>query len=294
MSHQNLKSTIRSFVTLTKPGIIAGNLISLASAFLLGAHTSFYWTQIALLVTGAALVIASGCAINNAFDRDIDALMIRTRRRPMVDGAITVRAASIFAVCLVVVGSALFYSATESKLALGLLILGYVIYAGIYTFFMKRRSVHGTLIGSIAGAMPPVAGYCAAKGTFDGAALILLAIFSIWQMPHSYAIAIFRKSDYQAASIPVLPVMYGTDKAKHHMLWYMAAFMLISPSLSVLGYAGNLYFFTASVGSAYWLWLGFQGFRSGDEKNWARKVFFTSIVLVTVLCLSMAGSAWLA
>jgi protoheme IX farnesyltransferase len=288
MSYQTLKRAIRSFVTLTKPGIIAGNLISLTGAFLLGAHTSFQWTQIALLVSGAALVIASGCAVNNTFDRDIDALMIRTQQRPMVDGTITVRAASIFAICLLLAGGALFYSATKSKLALGLLILGYVIYAGVYTYFMKRRSVHGTLVGSIAGAMPPVAGYCAAKGTFDGAALLLLAIFSIWQMPHSYAIAIFRKSDYQAARIPVLPVIYGIDKAKHHMFWYMAAFMLISPFLSVLGYAGRLYMVTSLLGSAYWLWLGFTGFRRSDDERWARQVFYASIVLVTAICLAMA------
>lgn len=291
MSYENLKSTIHSFATLTKPGIIAGNLISLASAFLLGAHASFHWTQISFLVIGAALVIASGCAINNTFDRDIDALMIRTQRRPMVEGAITVSAASIFSVCLLLAGSALFYRATQSTLALTLLILGYVIYAGAYTFFMKRRSVHGTLVGSIAGAMPPVAGYCAANGTFDSAALILLAMFSIWQMPHSYAIAIFRESDYQAANIPVLPITYGIDKAKRHMLWYMAAFMVISPSLSVLGYAGRLYFVTSSLASAYWLWLGFKGLKSKDDKKWARKVFFTSIFLITALCISMAVSA---
>ncbi len=92
--------------------------------------------------------------------------------------------------------------------------MGFVVYVGVYSLYMKRHSVYGTLIGSLSGAAPPVIGYCAVTGDFDSGAAILLAIFSLWQMPHSYAIAIFRFKDYQAANIPVLPVVKESQSLK--------------------------------------------------------------------------------
>ncbi|MCX2958779.1 MAG: UbiA family prenyltransferase, partial [Serratia symbiotica] len=96
-----------------------------------------------------------------------------------------------------------------NPLAMWLAVMGFVVYVGVYSLYMKRHSVYGTLIGSLSGAAPPVIGYCAVTNEPDTGALILLAIFSLWQMPHSYAIAIFRFKDYQAANIPVLPVVKG-------------------------------------------------------------------------------------
>lgn len=278
---------IHAYVNLSKPGIIFGNIISLTGGFLLGSYDGVHWLHGIMLSLGAMLVIASGCAVNNVIDRDIDALMIRTRQRPMVGGAITVTAAIVYAAVSLLAGAGLFYIAAASLLPLALLMLGYVIYAGLYTFCMKRHSVHGTLVGSIAGAMPPVAGYCAASGSFDGAALLLLLMFSLWQMPHSYAIAIFREDDYRAASIPVLPVVYGISTARRHILFYMIAFMVVAPALTLFGYAGKFYLFASTLGSAYWLWLGIQGFKAKDEVQWARRVFIASIILVTVLCVAM-------
>lgn len=101
-----------------------------------------------------------------------------------------------------------------NALAMMLAVIGFVIYVGVYSLYMKRKSVYGTLIGSLSGAAPPVIGYCAVTGQFDTGALILLLIFSLWQMPHSYAIAIFRFKDYQAANIPVLPVIKGISVTK--------------------------------------------------------------------------------
>jgi protoheme IX farnesyltransferase len=89
---------------------------------------------------------------------------------------------------------------------------------------MKRKSVYGTLVGSLSGAVPPVAGYCAASGRFDSGAAILLLMFCLWQMPHSYAIAIFRFKDYEAAKIPVLPVVKGISEAKQQIVLYILAF----------------------------------------------------------------------
>ncbi|STE87925.1 protoheme IX farnesyltransferase [Escherichia coli] len=109
-----------------------------------------------------------------------------------------------------------------NPLACWLGVMGFVVYVGVYSLYMKRHSVYGTLIGSLSGAAPPVIGYCAVTGEFDSGAAILLAIFSLWQMPHSYAIAIFRFKDYQAANIPVLPSgkrHFGGEES-HHAVYH--------------------------------------------------------------------------
>ena len=113
------------------------------------------------------------------------------------------------------------------------MLAGLVIYVGVYSLYLKRNSVYGALIGSLAGAAPPLAGYCAVTGRFDLGAVILLSIFSLWQMPHCYAIAVFRFDDYTAAAIPVLPVKQGTAAAKKHIVGYILAFMAATLMLTV-------------------------------------------------------------
>ncbi|VFS67153.1 Protoheme IX farnesyltransferase [Raoultella terrigena] len=156
--------------------------------------------------------------------------------------------------------------------------MGFVVYVGVYSLYMKRHSVYGTLIGSLSGAAPPVIGYCAVTGNFDSGAAILLAIFSLWQMPHSYAIAIFRFKDYQAANIPVLPVVKGISVAKNHITVYIIAFAVATLMLSLGGYAGYKYLVVAAAVSVWWLGMALRGYKVADDKVWARKLFVFSIV----------------
>jgi len=158
-----------------------------------------------------------------------------------------------------------------------------VVYVGVYSLYMKRHSVYGTLIGSLSGAAPPVIGYCAVTNEFDSGALILLAIFSLWQMPHSYAIAIFRFKDYQAANIPVLPVVKGISVAKNHITLYIIAFAVATLMLSLGGYAGYKY-----LVSVWWLGMALRGYKVEDDKVWARKLFVFSIVAITSLSVMMS------
>ena len=195
---------LKRYLLVTKPGIIFGNLISVVGGFFLSSKGSLELDLFLATLVGVSLVIASGCVFNNYIDRDIDCLMERTRNRVLVQGLIGPRATLGYATGLGIVGVALLYWVNPLSAALGG--LGFVVYVGLYTLWLKRRSVYGTLVGSLSGATPPVIGYCAVSNEFDSGALILLLIFSLWQMPHSYAIAIFRFKDYQAAAIPVLPV----------------------------------------------------------------------------------------
>lgn len=278
----------RPYLQLTKPGIVIGNLIAVTGGFLLASHGSVDWIRGALVALGVTFVVASGCVINNVIDRDIDGLMARTRNRPMVTGSVSVPKALLYGVVLAIAGTGALYAGARYFLPVALVLLGYIVYVGVYSLYMKRNSIHGTLVGSIAGAMPPVVGYCAAKGGFDGAALTLLVMFSLWQMPHSYAIAIFRAQDYRAASIPVLPVVRGFAVAKRQMVVYIAAFTAVTLMLGVMGYTGKVYMLAALLVGLYWFVLGLAGRTADNEVRWARKVFFTSIIVVTVLSATMS------
>ncbi|GGQ04495.1 heme o synthase [Shewanella litoralis] len=283
-----LTSRLRGYVQVTKPGIIMGNLISVAGGFLLAAQGNVDLTLMFATMIGLSLVVASGCAINNCIDRDIDAKMKRTRNRVTVTGEISVQAVLSLGIGLGVVGFTMLAIFTNS-LAVLFAAIGYVVYVGVYSLYMKRHSVYGTLVGSFSGAVPPVVGYCAVTGQMDMGAVILLLMFSLWQMPHSYAIAIFRFDDYAAANIPVLPVAEGMAKAKLHIVLYIAVFALVSVLLPLAGYTGIAFTAVTCATSFWWLAMALKGYRQDiNLQSWARQVFGFSIITITALSVTMA------
>ncbi|WP_285422496.1 heme o synthase [Pseudomonas sp. efr-133-TYG-103a] len=279
--------SLKHFIQITKPGIISGNVLSVAGGFFLASkgHIDFGLFLVAMI--GTSLVVASGCVFNNCIDRDIDVKMERTKNRVLVQGLISLKLALAFATVLGVAGVALLYT-KANPLAAWCAVIGFVIYVGFYSLYLKRKSVHGTLVGSLSGAMPPVIGYVAVSNSFDLAALTLLVMFSLWQMPHSYAIAIFRFNDYLAASIPVLPVKRGIRVAKRHILIYILAFLLATLMLTFGGYAGLNYLAVAAAMGMYWLYMAWTGYKAKDDSVWARKLFVFSIFTITALSVAMS------
>ncbi|BES83922.1 protoheme IX farnesyltransferase [Pectobacterium araliae] len=279
---------IKQYLQVTKPGIIFGNLISVIGGFLLAAQGRIDYPLFLATLVGVSLVVASGCVFNNVIDRDIDKKMERTKNRVLVKGLISLKVTLVYASLLGIAGFALLYIAAN-PLAMWLAVMGFVVYVGVYSLYMKRHSVYGTLIGSLSGAAPPVIGYCAVSNQFDAGALILLLIFSLWQMPHSYAIAIFRFKDYQAANIPVLPVVKGISVAKNHITLYIVAFAVATLMLSLGGYAGYKYLIVAAAVSVWWLGMALSGYKNAiDDRIWARKLFVFSIVAITSLSVMMS------
>ncbi len=271
---------VRAYYRLTKPGIIYGNLLTTTSGFLLACHFHIHYALLLATLLGVALVIASACVINNYIDRDIDAVMSRTKERALVTGAISETAATFFGVGLGAVGfCVLFLSVNMLTALLGIIaFLDYVILYGIY----KRRSVHGTLIGSIAGAIPPVAGYTAVTNRLDSGAIILFLIMVCWQMPHFYSIAIYRLKDYKSASIPVLPVKKGITTTKLYILWYIGAFAISAPLLSVFGYTGYIYLVLSAALGLLWLSKGITT-PSSDPTKWAKSMFLFSLIVICAI-----------
>ncbi len=284
----NLTLVLRNYFALTKPGIIFGNAITFAGGFALASKGHLNPLLFLATLVGLSSIIASACVFNNYIDRELDAKMVRTKNRPLVKGLISIRNAVIFAVCLLFYGSFLL-AAYVNLLTLTVALFGFFVYVILYSL-SKYHSGHGTLIGSIAGAVPPVVGYCALTNYLDSAAFILFIIIAMWQMPHFFSIAIYRLDDYVAASIPVLPIKKGMLATKIHMMLYIIAFIVASVMLTVCNYTGYIYLTVAALSGATWLWICIKGFTCDNDKLWARKMFFVSLVIVMSVCISIPFS----
>jgi protoheme IX farnesyltransferase len=243
------------------------------------------------MLVGLSLVIASAGVFNNYIDRDIDAAMSRTKNRALAKGEISIKTALSFAAILGLAGGLLLGLLTNF-LTLSIALAGLFVYVVLYGFF-KRRTVYGTHVGSVAGAAPPVVGYTAVSDQLDTGALILFLILVFWQMPHFYSIAIRRLDDYKAAKLPVLPVKKGVRQAKIQITIYILIFVIVALMLSVFDYTG--YAFAAAVAflGLYWLRLALQGFKTRDNKNWARQMFLFSLIVIITLSVVISANAWL-
>jgi protoheme IX farnesyltransferase len=282
-----MPEVFKNYLLVTKPGIMLGNVISGAGGFFLASKGHPDVAVLLSTIIGISLVVASGCVFNNCVDRNMDRKMTRTRNRILARGLMSPRAAVLYASFLGIAGTALIWAATN-MLCVAIVLTGFGIYVLVYSLYLKRNSVYATLIGSLAGAAPPLAGYCAVSNRFDMGAVILLLIFSLWQMPHSYAIAIFRFKDYAAAAIPVLPVKQGMPAAKRHIVAYILSFMAATLMLTFLGYTGYSYLAVAAAMGLSWLHLAWSGHKTSDDWVWGKKLFVFSIVTITVLSVMMS------
>jgi protoheme IX farnesyltransferase len=272
-----------NYYLLTKPGIILGNLITVAAGFILASHKELDLLLFLATLFGLACVIASACVFNNYIDRAIDKKMERTKNRPLAKGVVSARNAILFAICLGIAGFWILFFYTNPLTAL-IAGTGFVVYVVLYSLW-KCRTLYGTAIGSIAGGVPPVVGYCAVSNQFDLGALILFTMMVCWQMPHFFSIAVYRFDDYKAASLPVLPVKKGMLITKQRMVLYIIAFMLACITLTVFHYTGYLYLITAAFLSLTWLSLTLMGFKTKNDRLWGRQMFRLSLLIITTLCI---------
>lgn len=275
------------YLQLTKPGIIRGNLIAAIGGFFFASQGQIDWLLLLAVSVGTSLVVASGAVFNNYIDRDIDSIMSRTCQRALVQKTVPLLYALIWACILGVIGFAtLFYNTSSVASAFG--VLGFVIYVVFYSLYYKRHSISGTLIGALAGACPVVIGYCAVSQQFDINAAVLFLIFYLWQIPHSYAIAIYRFNDYKTASIPVLPVQIGIHRTRYHIIAYIIAFAIASFALAYLGYAGSWYVLGMGGLSLYWLYLAKVNFQKVPTEQWGKQLMLFSIVCIMAFCLLLS------
>lgn len=274
---------VRDYYYLTKPGIIYGNLIhTFAASLLAAAAYGFDVLAMVGVAAGSSAVIASGCVVNNYIDRKIDAKMKRTKKRALVNGTISHKNALIFA-CLLALAGFWILAILTNQLVLLIGLIAYVFYIVIYGY-AKRKSVHSTLIGSIPGALPPLAGYVAVSGTIDSSAWLIFFLIVSWQMVHFYAISLYRRSEYEAAGLPVLGVVSSSAVVKLNMAVFMIAYAVVLTTLNNIGAIGMAATFIMLIGTAYWAFVFTRPSPSIDA--WAKRVFRVSLMLALLLLIA--------
>ncbi len=283
---------IGALYRLTKPGVTYGNLITTVAGYLFAAGGNIDWSVFVTLTIGTWGVIASACVINNYLDQDIDAVMTRTKKRPLLTREVAPRQALILGAALGIGGITLL-SFFTNYWVVGAGVLGWVTYVWLYGVLGKRKSVHGTLVGSVSGAAPILAGYVAARGTVDLGALLVFAALFFWQMPEFYSIAIYRRNEYAAASVPVITVIKGVRAAIVQIVGYTAAFVVSVMLLAVFGYAGAAYAVVMGAFSIYWLFLAAKGLAASSPEVWARRMFKFSMIILLVFSLMISIDAYL-
>lgn len=240
------------------------------------------WPVLAFGVLGIALVAGSAAAVNHLVDQRIDAVMARTRGRPLPRGALGTPQVALFAAALCAAGLALLLLFTNPLCAL--LTVGSLIgYAGIYSLFLKRHTPQNIVIGGAAGAAPPLLGWVAVTGGIEPGALLLFLIIFVWTPPHFWALAIHRKDDYAKAGVPMLPVTHGVPFTATRVLQYAVALWAITLLPQAIGMVGSVQPWTG------WLYtLGAAGFGARfihfawrlrqDPAKWAMPTFRWSII----------------
>jgi protoheme IX farnesyltransferase len=277
-------SVIKRYYALTKPGIVRANVMAAVAGFLLASPGHIALVPLLALVVGVTSIIAGSCVTNNYLDRNIDARMKRTQGRALVTKDISVRSALIYALVLGIVGFASLIIYTN-WLTAWLGAIGVVSYVIIYGY-AKRTTRWGTLVGTISGAVPPVSGYTAATGRLDVAALLLFLLLVAWQMPHFYAIAIFRQKEYAAAGIPVWPIVKGLAGTRLQIIGYTLLFTALVPLLTLYGYTGLTYLVVMVAISLWWLRTILK--KHSNTERWARTLFGQSLLVLMVLSCMLA------
>ena len=225
---------------------------------------------------GIGLGAAAGAAFNHAVERHVDARMARTRDRPVASGALGRRAAAIFA-CVLAAGSAVVLLVWVNWLTAALTLISTIVYAVVYTVWLKPATPQNIVIGGAAGAMPPVLGWTAATGAIDPHALLLFLIIFAWTPPHFWALAIHRRNEYAAAGVPMLPVTHGVAFTRLQIFLYTVLLLVASVLPYVTRMSGLVYLAGAAVfGAGFVYYAVALMFR--DDPSLPMKTFGYSIV----------------
>jgi protoheme IX farnesyltransferase len=276
---------VGDYVALAKPRLNVLVVATSAAGYYLGSPEAPTLWKMAAAVAGTALVAGGAAALNQVYERDTDALMRRTRSRPVADGRVSVIEARIFGLTLSLMGLGLLAARTNA-LATALAVATLLIYLIVYTP-MKRRSSLATLVGAIPGGLPPVIGWSASHGSLSSGGAVLFAIVFLWQIPHFMAIAWLYRDDYRMAGFPMLPVIDPDGRrAGRQAVLYAAALLPVSLLPTLIGLSGRSYLVTAAALGIVLLGLSIRFARSRSDR-FARMLFLASIIYLPLIWVAM-------
>ncbi|MDY6923606.1 MAG: heme o synthase [Pseudomonadota bacterium] len=260
------------FFQLLKPRVMS-LVIFTAVTGLVVADGAIGWLTAAIAILCIAVGAGAAGALNMALEGETDALMRRTRGRPVAAGRVSRQDAMTFGVILSIFSVMLLGMATN-WLAGGLLAMTIVYYAGFYTLLLKRRTPQNIVIGGAAGAFPPVIGWAAATGSTPWQAWLLFLIIFLWTPPHSWALALYSAGDYAKAGIPMMPVARGAKSTRLQILLYSLVFVPVAVAPGLTGMGGPVYLVVSIAGGLGFLFLAARLWRSraGDEPDKAEAV----------------------
>lgn len=279
----NLQRTAswRDYLELCKPKVVALMLLTVLVGMYLATPGLVPAVTVLASLVGIGLCASSAAAINHLVDKRIDAMMARTKKRPIAHGRLSAKQAMNFALIIGILGFVIL-SVFVNQLTAILTFVSLIGYAGIYTGYLKRATPQNIVIGGLAGAAPPLLGWTAVTNHMDPEALLLVLIIFTWTPPHFWALAIYRFNDYQKAEIPMLPVTHGIHYTKLYVLLYTLLLLAVSLLPFAVGMSGLLYLLGALLLGARFLYWAVVLYRS--EKNTAAMhTFRYSIVYLMLL-----------
>lgn len=270
-----------AFFELTKPRVVAMVLITTATGFYLGAQGTPDYLILLNTLLGTALAGGGTLALNQFIERDADAKMHRTRLRPLPDGRLQPIDALVFGTIIAICGL-LYLTLAVSPLSALVTATIVVTYLFAYTPLKQKTSLC-SIVGAVPGALPPVIGWAAVRGSLDIEAWILFSIMFLWQMPHSLAIGWLYRDDYAKAGFRLLPVIDPNGKITgRQIVANCAALLAVSLLPTLIGFTGATYFFAALILGSLFLWCGISLARSCSQAA-ARHLLFASLIYLPVL-----------
>jgi heme o synthase len=235
-----------------------------------------------LTIVGSTMVMAGALILNNWYDVDIDTIMERTKKRPTVTGNIPLKVVLTMGIVFTIIGFIFLMFTTVEATIYG--IIGWFTYVFLYTMWSKRRYTFNTIIGSISGAVTPLIGWAAIDTSLHTIPIVLFLILFIFQMPHTYAIAMKKCKEYTAAGVAMLPVVRGFKITKVQIVIYVACLLPLPFFLSQLG---TPFIVIATLLNIGWLVASITGFFTKDDLKWAHVIFLYSVNYVTILFILM-------
>ena len=289
MPRPSFATTLRNYVSLTKPTIIVLLLVTTVPAMMVAARGwPGTWVVIATLV-GGTLSAAGANTINCWYDRDIDGVMKRTRSRPLVTGAISPNHALVFGITLGAAAFALLW-ATTTFAAACLALAALLFYVFVYTVWLKRRTPHNIVIGGAAGAFPPMVGWAAVTGDVSLASTVMFAIIFFWTPPHFWALALRLKGDYAEAGVPMLPVTAGPERTRLEILRYSGLLFVITLLLIPAAELSWVYFGAAVTMGGVFCWFAWRLFRRPASES-PMSLYKYSLLYLALLFIAMGIDA---
>ena len=276
---------VKNYYELCKPNVVLMMLLCALVGIVLASETLLPFMDIIISLTGIALCSGSAAAINQIIDREADAEMDRTDKRPIPQGEVSVINASIFAFTIGILGVLILVYLVNALTAI-LTVLALGGYAFIYTIYLKRATPQNIVIGGLAGAAPPLLGWASVTNSIEPNALLLVLIIFIWTPPHFWALAIYRKDDYAKQSIPMLPVTHGVAFTKLQIVLYTIILFLVSLFPYIVLMSGTIYLVSALILSSLFLFYSARLYLSDDDK-YAMQTFWFSIYYIFLIFIAL-------